>query len=115
MAGVVRIGVWLGPMSQLPTSSYRGSQYASGAYRPLLAIHGLTASMSRTGDCGDNAMAEGFFGLLKTELADGTDWVTRATAQRAVFEYLEVSYKRRRRLSALGYLSPAGYEARRAA
>lgn len=91
----------------------RGSQYACGEYRARLAAHGLTASMSRTGDGWDNAVAESFFATLKTELVHEADWSTRAAARAAVFEYLEVWYNRQRRHSALGYLSPVEYEARR--
>jgi transposase InsO family protein len=88
----------------------RGSQYAAGAYRALLAAHGMTCSMSRPGDCWDNAVAESFFATLKRELVDGADWATRDEARTAVFEYIEVWYNRERRHSSLGYLSPAAYE-----
>ncbi len=93
----------------------RGSQYACGEYRARLEAQRLTASMSRAGDCWDNAVAESFFGTLKTELVHEADWPTRAAARAAVFEYLEVWYNRQRRHSALGYLSPAEYEAQRMA
>ncbi len=102
------------PARGLLHHSDRGSQYACGEYRALLAAHGVTVSMSRTGNCWDNAVAESFFGTLKTELVEGADWMTRAAARAAVFEYLEVWYNRQRRHSALGYLSPVEYEARRA-
>ena len=91
----------------------RGSQYACGEYRALLAAHGMTCSMSRPGDCYDNAVAESFFATLKRELlpADGAAWATRDQARTAVFEYVEAWYNRRRLHSSLGYLSPAQYEA----
>jgi putative transposase len=90
----------------------RGSQYACGDYRAMLAAHGMTRSMSRTGDCWDNAVAESFFATLKRELADGADWRTREEARTAVFAYIETWYNRRRRHSALGYLSPEQFEQR---
>jgi putative transposase len=88
----------------------RGSQYAAGAYQALLAAHGMTASMSRTGDCWDNAVAESFFASLKRELMTGTRWATRDAARTAVFDYIERWYNRERRHSSLGYLSPVAYE-----
>jgi len=88
----------------------RGSQYASGDYRAMLVAHGMTCSMSRTGDCWDNAVAESFFATLKRELADGSDWHTRDEARTAVFAYIETWYNRRRRHSSLGYVSPEEFE-----
>jgi putative transposase len=88
----------------------RGSQYAAGDYRALLQTHAMECSMSRVGDCWDNAVAESFFATLKRELADDADWATRDDARSAVFEYIEVWYNRQRRHSSLGYLSPAAYE-----
>jgi transposase InsO family protein len=90
--------------------SDRGSQYAAGDYQALLTAHAMTCSMSRVGDCWDNAVAESFFATLKRELADGADWSTREEARTAVFEYIEVWYNQRRRHSSLGYLSPAAFE-----
>jgi len=92
--------------------SDRGSQYASGDYQALLAAAGLQCSMSRTGDCFDNAVVESFFGTLKTELVYQQQYTTHSEARSAVFEYVEVFYNRQRRHSTLGYLSPAAYEAR---
>jgi putative transposase len=94
--------------------SDRGSQYAAGAYRAELAAHGMGCSMSRTGDCWDNAVAESFFATLKTELVAGAHWPTREAARAAVFEYIEVWYNRQRRHSSLGYVPPAVYEAMQA-
>ena len=88
----------------------RGSQYAATDYRALLTAHGMDCSMSRVGDCWDNAVAESFFATLKRELADDADWHTRDDARTAVFEYIEVWYNRQRRHSSLGYLSPVAYE-----
>ncbi len=82
-------------------------QYASGPYRVILARHGITQSMSRKGDCLDNAPMGSFFGSLKTELVHRTAFPTRAAARRAIFEYVEAFYNRRRRHSALGFLTPA--------
>ena len=90
--------------------SDRGSQYASSDYRQALQQRGIVCSMSRRGDCGDNAVAENFFATLKVELVHDAAWATRATAQAAVFEYLEVFYNAERRHSALGYLSPRAFE-----
>ena len=92
--------------------SDRGSQYTAEAYQRLLVRHGMRCSMSRKGDCWDNAMAESFFGSLKTELVHRCDFATRDDARRAVFEYIEVFYNRQRRHSTLGYLSPVEYAAR---
>jgi transposase InsO family protein len=90
--------------------SDRGSQYASDDYQQLLAAHGIRGSMSRRGDCWDNAVAESFFASLKLELVYQVQWPSRAAARTALFEYLELFYNRRRRHSSLGYLSPAEYE-----
>ena len=87
--------------------SDRGSQYASKPYRAILARHGIRQSMSRKGDCLDNAPMESFFGSLKNELVHRAAFPTREAARRAVFEYVESFYNRRRRHSALGFLTPA--------
>ena len=73
----------------------------------------ITQSMSRPGQCWDNAVAESWFAALKNELIYRNVWATRAKARRAVFEYIEVFYNRQRRHSSLNYLSPASYEATR--
>lgn len=90
----------------------RGCQYTSAAYQAALAKAGITASMSRKGECLDNAVAESFFGTLKAELVEGRIWRTRAEAAQAIFEWIEVFYNRQRLHSSLGYLSPAEYEER---
>lgn len=92
--------------------SDRGSQYASAEYRALLSAHGLDASMSRCGDCWDNAVTESFFATFKVELVYEADWATREEARRGIFEFIEVWYNRERRHSALGYLTPQEYEER---
>ena len=92
--------------------SDRGSQYAAGDVQKLLAEHEMVASMSRKGDCWDNAPAESFFATLKTELVYRRRYRTREEAKRELFEYIERFYNRKRMHSALGYLSPAEFEAR---
>jgi putative transposase len=100
------------PSSGLLHHSDRGSQYASHEYQQLLARYGILSSMSRSGNCWDNAVAESFFATLKLELAYQTRWGTRAEARSAVFEYIELFYNRQRRHSALGYLCPSEFEQR---
>jgi transposase InsO family protein len=92
--------------------SDRGVQYACQLYRELLETHGITPSMSRCGNCYDNAVTESFFGTLKTELVHRTRYATRAQAKASVFEWIECWYNRQRRHSSLGYLSPEQFEAR---
>jgi transposase InsO family protein len=89
--------------------SDRGSQYASIRYQALLTAHHIQASMSRIGDCYDNAMMESFFGTLKTECVLER-YPTHAAARVTIFEYIEGWYNRQRRHSALGYLSPLHFE-----
>ena len=98
------------PAAGLLAHSDRGSQYASGAYRAVLAAHGVVQSMSRKGDCWDNAVAESFFSTLEHELLVDADFHSRHEAERALFEFIEVWYNRQRRHSTLGYVSPAQYE-----
>src|SRR6185295_11913432 len=88
----------------------RGVQYAATDYRELLAAHDIRVSMSRRANCYDNAVAESFFATLRWELLERHEWLTRAAARSAIFEYIEVWYNRHRRHSALGYLSPLQYE-----
>ncbi|HKI00988.1 MAG TPA: IS3 family transposase [Thermoanaerobaculia bacterium] len=95
------------PPRGLIQHSDRGVQYASKPYRAILARHGITPSMSRKGDCLDNAPMESFFGSLKNELVHRTTFPTREAARRAIFEYVEAFYNRRRRHSGLGFLTPA--------
>lgn len=90
--------------------SDQGSTYASGDYQQLLVDNKLLCSMSRTGECLDNAVAESFFGTLKTELTEHEDYRTRADARQSIFEYIEVFYNRQRRHSFLNYMTPLEYE-----
>jgi transposase InsO family protein len=99
------------PGSDLLHHSDRGSQYACHDYQDLLKAHGILPSMSRTGNCYDNAVMESFFGSLKTECVHHCNYPTRNHAKRDVFEYIEVFYNRERIHSTLGYLSPHEYEA----
>lgn len=102
------------PLPGLLHHSDRGSQYASGDYQAVLAAEGMVCSMSRRGNCWDNAVAESFFATLKVELAYDADWATRQAARAELFEYIEVFYNGQRRHSALGYLSPRAFERQRA-
>jgi putative transposase len=90
--------------------SDRGVQYASGDYQALLDANGLIPSMSRTGNYYDQAPIESFFGTLKSELIHHRRYLSRAEARQDIFEYIEGFYNRRRRHSALGYLSPVEFE-----
>jgi transposase InsO family protein len=98
------------PGEGLVTHSDRGSQYASEHYQGLLAGHGIVCSMSRRGNCWDNAPMESFFASLKKELTHGEIFATREEARASLFEYIEVFFNRIRRHSSLGYVSPAEYE-----
>ena len=89
--------------------SDRGSQYASTAYQQLLAAQGLVASMSRTGDCWDNAPMESFFSRLKAEAQPANGWGTYDMAHAVVADHIDF-YNRTRLHSAIGYRSPADYE-----
>ena len=102
------------PQAGLLHHSDRGSQYAATRYQHLLTTHGITPSMSRRGNCWDNACVESFFGTLKRELVHHRHYATRDEAKQDIFEYIEVFYNRRRRHSTLGYYSPAEFEARTA-
>lgn len=90
--------------------SDRGSQYASRAYQTLLKQYGITCSMSRKGNCWDNAPMESFFKTLKTECVYRQPLQTREEAKARLFDYIEVFYNRQRQHSSLNYLSPMGYE-----
>lgn len=103
------------PKAGLLHHANRGSQYAGRAYQVLLAAHGLTSSMSRNGNCWDNAVAESFFDTLEHELLTEADFDSRDAARRAIFAFIEAWYSRERRHSSLGYASPVEYEATLAA
>ena len=93
----------------------RGIQYCSREFQDLLTRHRCRSSMSRKGDCWDNAVAESFFHSLKVESIHGVRFETRDQLKESVFEYIEVFYNRQRLHSSLGYLSPADFEARKVA
>lgn len=101
------------PAPGLIFHSDRGTQYSSKKFTDLLAKHKMTQSLSRPRQCWDNAVAESFFASLKEELIHRHSWATRAQARRAIVDYIEVFFNRRRLHSSLGYLSPAEYEAQR--
>ena len=108
----LRMALWRRrPLAGLIHHSDRGVQYACGEYQRALAAQQIRCSMSRKGDCWDNAVAESFFATLEWELIERSDWHTRREAERDIFNYIEVWYNRERRHSTLGYLSPADYEA----
>jgi transposase InsO family protein len=96
------------PDAGLLHHSDRGSTYASEDYQRTLDAHGITCSMSRTGDCYDNAVMEAFFSTVKTEVADRFESCGEAKMQ--LFDYIEVFYNQRRRHSTIGYVSPAAFE-----
>lgn len=98
------------PCPDLLHHSDRGSQYASGDYQHELARRGIVCSMSRRGDCYDNAVAESFFGTLKTELLDRQPWATRQAAKAAIGDYIDSFYNSHRLHSYLGYQSPVEFE-----
>ena len=100
------------PSRGLLHHSDRGAEYTSGDYQKRLVQAGIVGSMSRRGDCWDNAVVENFFATLKRELVPEARWSTRAEAHAALADYLDRWYNVHRRHSTLGYLSPAAYEAR---
>jgi len=102
---------WRAPASKLMHHSDRGSQYASESYQALLAAHGIDASMSRPGDCYDNAVIESFFGSYKQEWAHHHRWSGLPDARASTLDYVEVFYNRQRLHSALGYRTPAEADA----
>ena len=102
------------PTAGLVHHSDRGSQYAAMSYQRRLTEYGFISSMSRKGNCWDNACVESFFGTLKRELVHQRQYVTRDEAKQEIFDYIEVFYNRQRRHSTLGYHSPVEYEARAA-
>jgi putative transposase len=105
------MAIWRrGPAKALLHHSDQGSQYTSEQFQKLLAEHGVTCSMSRNGDCWDNAAMESFFSSLKIERTSRRNYQTRDEARADVFDYIERFYNPRRRHSTLGYLSPIDYE-----
>lgn len=97
------------PPAGLILHSDRGSQYCSAAYQKKLRAYGLTCSMSKKGDCYDNAPMESFWGLLKNELVHHRKYGSQTEAMTDLSEYIDVFYNRQRRQAALGYLSPAAF------
>lgn len=95
------------PSSKLLHHSDRGSQYASRSYRSRLEALGIEVSMSRRGNCHDNAVVESFFGTLKQELVHEASWEDHATARAQIHDYVEVFYNRQRLHSSIGYRTPA--------
>lgn len=100
------------PAAGLVHHSDRGSPYASEAYRAALAAHGLVASMSRKGDCWDNAVAESFFATLRAELVDHQLYVDTTQAETSIGDYIDNFYNVERRHSHLGYVNPIEFELR---
>ncbi len=100
------------PTGTLIVHSDRGSQFASAAYRQVLSQHGLLASMSRPGNCYDNAFIESFWSSLKYELVYHHRFATHAEARTAIFDYIETFYNRARLHSSLDYLSPVTFESK---
>ena len=98
------------PTGPLIVHSDRDAQFASAAYRQVLADHGLLASMSRKGNCYDNAFIESFWSSLKYELVYHHRFASRADARAAIFDYIETFYNRARLHSSLGYVSPVVFE-----
>lgn len=100
------------PKRGLIHHSDQGKEFASRGFRELLEIHKIVPSMSRKGDCWDNAVAESFFKTIKTELVPRSGFATRSEARGKVFEWIEAIYNRQRLHSTLGYLPPALYESK---
>lgn len=110
MALAARLPLQGSSPSGLVAHSDRGSQYASEHYQRRLAEERLVCSMSRRGNCWDNAPMESFFASLKKELVHHEDYATRDQARASIFEYIEAFYNRARRHSSLGYVAPDEYE-----
>lgn len=98
------------PPGGLLHHSDRGSQYASEDFQALLLKYGMICSMSRTGNCWDNAPAESFFSILKRELVFHNRYQSRAQARLSIFDYIERFYNRRRIHASLGYVTPSEFE-----
>lgn len=101
------------PMLGRTHHSDQGQLYLASAYRDLLKAHGMVQSMSRKGDCWDNAVVESFFSNLKNELTWHRSFQTRDEARRAIFDYIELFYNRERLHQTLDYVSPMRYEENR--
>ena len=111
VTNALMMAIWRrGPKEALVHHSDQGSQYTSEQFQDLLAQHGIICSMSRRGDCWDNAAMESFFSTLKIERTNRKAYRTRDEAKADVFDYIERFYNPRRRHSTLGYLSPMEFE-----
>jgi putative transposase len=107
----LRMAVWRrNPGRDLIFHSDRGSQYCSLEFQTMLTTYGMISSMSRKGNCWDNAVAESFFGSLKTERVFFANYKTREDARKDITDYIEMFYNSRRRHSYLGYVSPREFE-----
>jgi putative transposase len=116
VSDALRKALWLRKMPQgVIVHSDRGSQYCSHEYQQLFKDHQLVCSMSGKGNCYDNAMVESFFHTLKVEAIHGEHFASRESLKNVLREYIEIDYNRNRRHSALGYISPAQFEAKRVA
>lgn len=105
------MAIWRrGEINDVIVHSDQGSTYASGGYQQQLMDNELLCSMSRKGECLDNAVAESFFGTLKNELVYHEDYKTRSQAKQSIFEYIEVFYNRQRRHAFLNYMTPVEFE-----
>jgi putative transposase len=116
-AGLVKEALHLALIQRQPRAglvhhSDRGSEYASTSYQDMLRQHNIQISMSRKGDCYDNAPMESFWGTLKEEGVGQEIFQSRKEAKTAIFDYIEVFYNRKRKHSSLGYLSPVDFEKR---
>ena len=100
------------PQQSVLFHTNQGVQYSSDAFRQALATHSIAASMSRRGNCLDNAVTERFFRSLKSERVNYKQYKTRAEAMADIADYIESFYNQKRRHSTLGYISPVEYEAR---
>ena len=109
------MAIWRrGKVNDIIVHSDQGSTYASGSYQQQLNENRLRCSLSRKGECLDNAVAESFFGSLKNERVHHEDYRTRTQARQSVFEYIEIFYNRKRRHASLNYLTPVEYEEKHA-
>lgn len=109
------MAIWRrGKVNDIIVHSDQGSTYASGGYQQQLSDNGLRCSMSRKGECLDNAVAESFFGSLKNERVHHKDYRTRDQARQSIFEYIEIFYNRKRRHASLNYMTPVEYEEKHA-
>ena len=114
-AALVCDALWMAIANRLPFEaplmhSDRGSQYAGDEHQRILRAFGISCSMSRKGNCWDNAVPESFFASLKTECVYQANFLTRDEARCEIFDYMEVFYNRERLHSTLGYLSPWKFE-----